>query len=88
MFARLLLADKGLFIRDAEIRIVVFFCLVSSISEGLAILPHTRDRFLTKSGQFNGGLHARLHKNGWRSKIQKTDCLFQSLNTGWFNPYF
>ena len=45
-----------------------------------AILPHTRDRFLTKSGQFNGGLHARLHKNGWRSKIQKTDGLILVLS--------
>ena len=34
-----------------------------SISEGLAIVPLTRHRFLTKRGQFNGCLHARLHEN-------------------------
>ena len=34
-----------------------------SISEGLAIVPLTRHRFLTKRGQFNGCLHAHLHEN-------------------------
>ena len=35
-----------------------------SISEGLAIVPLTHQQFLTKHGQFNGCLHARLHENG------------------------
>ena len=34
-----------------------------SISECLAIVPLTRHQFRTKSGQFNGCLHACLHEN-------------------------